>query len=222
LGIYIGFVHFGLLGATLVIIAFVLPAFLMVLLLGMAYKVFNGLPWMQALFYGIGAAVIGIITVSSYKLTTRSIGKFNLQSFRQKWMLWLFFAIIFTMTVIWQNEGLLLFIGAGLIYMAVKAPPACIKRPPVQSILLLTGTGFWDFNTHTLIQMTWFFTKAGAFVFGSGLAIIPFLHGAVTDYHWIDEHTFLDAVAVAMITPGPVVITVAFIGYMAAVFLVHL
>ncbi|MBA3649048.1 MAG: chromate efflux transporter [Chitinophagales bacterium] len=80
------------------------------------------------------------------------------------------------------------------------------------------SSSFWDYDSKTLGQIALFFTKAGAFVFGSGLAIIPFLHGAVTQYHWIDEHTFLDAVAVAMITPGPVVITVGFIGYLAAGF----
>ena len=87
-----------------------------------------------------------------------------------------------------------------------------------KSILLFSGIGFWDYDSKTLGQIALFFTQAGAFVFGSGLAIIPFLHGAVTKYHWIDEHTFLDAVAVAMITPGPVVITVGFIGYLAAGF----
>ena len=91
LAIYLGFVHYSILGATLVGIAFVIPSFVMVVLLGMAYKLYGGLAWMQAVFYGVGAAVIGIITNSSYKLTTKSIGKFNVQSFKQNWLLWLFF-----------------------------------------------------------------------------------------------------------------------------------
>jgi len=219
LGIYLGFVHYRYIGATLVAIAFVLPSFLMVLALGILYKMYNGLPWMQAVFYGVGAAVIGIITMSSYKLTTKSIGKFNSESFRTKWLLWLFYLITITITFISQTEVLALFLAAGLIYMFYKAPPAWSKRNAVKSsFFFLTGIGFWEYDSKTLAQIAVFFTKAGAFVFGSGLAIIPFLHGAVTDYHWIDEHEFLDAVAVAMITPGPVVITVGFIGYLVAGF----
>src|SRR6187455_2966628 len=91
LGIYLGFVHYRIIGATLAGLAFVLPSFIMVVLIGIAYKLFGGLPWMQAVFYGVGAAVIGIIAMSSYKLTIKSIGKFNLQSFKVNWLLWLFF-----------------------------------------------------------------------------------------------------------------------------------
>src|SRR5688500_20110063 len=72
-------------------------------------------------------------------------------------------------------------------------------------------------DPHTLGQIALFFFKAGAFVFGSGLAIVPFLYGGVVkEYGWLNEQQFLDAVAVAMITPGPVVITVGFIGYLVS------
>jgi chromate transporter len=75
-------------------------------------------------------------------------------------------------------------------------------------------------NADTLGQIALFFAKAGAFVFGSGLAIVPFLYGGVvTEHHWLNDQKFLDAVAVAMITPGPVVITVGFIGFLIAGFL---
>ena len=96
--IYIGFVHYRILGATLVGLAFVLPSFIMVVLLGMAYKTYGGLAWMQAVFYGVGASVIGIIVISSYKLTLKSIGQFSLQSFKQNWMLWTFFIASLTIT----------------------------------------------------------------------------------------------------------------------------
>jgi len=219
LGIYLGFVHYGIIGATLVGFAFVLPSFLMVLVLGIAYKMFNGLPWMQAVFYGVGAAVIGIIMVSSYKLTTKSIGGFNLDSLKKNWILWLFYLTTLIITFISQTEVLSLFVAAGVIYMFIKAPPAWAKINVVKSAVFLTtsGIGFWNYDTKTLGQMAWFFTKAGAFVFGSGLAIIPFLHGAV-DQFGLTEHQFLDSVAVAMITPGPVVITVGFMGYLIAGF----
>jgi chromate transport protein ChrA len=129
-----------------------------------------------------------------------------------------FYLTALVVTFLYRTEVLLLFIAAGLIYMFIKVPPKFTKATVTKSILLFTGIGFWSYNSKTLSQIAWFFTKAGAFVFGSGLAIIPFLHGAVTDYHWINEHEFLDAVAVSMITPGPVVITVGFIGYLVAGF----
>jgi chromate transporter len=219
LGIYLGFVHYRILGATLCGLAFVLPSFFMVVVLGIVYKQFGGLPWMQAVFYGIGAAVIGIIIMSSYKLTIKSVGKLKLESLRQNWLLWLFYVSGAAVTVITQSENVLLFVAAGLIYMFVKAPPRQIKKQPAASAILLGLSGFWQFEWNTLGKIGWFFTKAGAFVFGSGLAIVPFLHaGVVTENHWLTEEQFVDAVAVAMITPGPVVITVGFIGYLIAGF----
>ena len=219
LGIYLGFVHYGVLGATLCGLSFIVPSFLMVVALGIAYKLFGGLPWMQAIFYGVGAAVVGIISVSSFKLTEKSIGKVNSKSFRQHWMLWCFFLIAAIITIIYEKEEVLLFIAAGMLYMIIKAPPNWLKRPTAANTVFLLGIGFWDYELKTLEQIAWFFTKAGAFVFGSGLAIVPFLHsGVVTEYHWLTEQQFIDAVAVAMITPGPVVITVGFIGYLVAGF----
>lgn len=219
LGIYIGFVHYGLLGATLTGLAFVLPSFIMVVLLGMAYQLYGGLPWTQAVFYGVGAAVIGIIVMSAYKLTIKSISRFEVAAIKDKWLLWLFYIAGITITIITQREEILLFIACGLLYMVVKAPPSWLKKPTVLPTALLLGTGFWKYDGKVLEQMGWFFLKAGAFVFGSGLAIVPFLHaGVVNEYGWLNEHQFVDAVAVAMITPGPVVITVGFIGYLAGGF----
>ncbi len=218
LGIYLGFVHYRILGATLCGLAFIIPSFIMVVLIGIAYKLFGGLPWMQAVFYGVGSAVIGIIAMSSYKLTTKSIGKFNVESLSANWLLWLLFSAGLGVTVITQSENILLFIGSGILYMLIKAPPKWMKSGAA-SVVLLSGIGFWEYESSTLLQIAIFFTKAGAFVFGSGLAIVPFLHsGVVNEYHWLTEHQFLDAVAVAMITPGPVVITVGFIGYLVAGF----
>lgn len=218
LGIYLGFVHYRILGATLCGIAFVLPSFLMVVVLGIIYKQFGGLPWMQAVFYGVGAAVIAIIAMSSYKLTIKSVGQIKLTLVKQNWLLWFFFITGAGVTVATQSEEVLLFVAAGLIYMFVKAPPKWVKKPTTNAALLGI-TGFWQFEWNTLEKIGWFFAKAGAFVFGSGLAIVPFLHaGVVKEYQWLNEQQFLDAVAVAMITPGPVVITVGFIGYLVAGF----
>ena len=218
LSMYLGFIHYRFIGATLVSLAFVMPSFLMVVAIGILYKLFGGLPWMQAVFYGVGAAVIGIIALSSYKLTTKSVGNFNLESLKKNWILWLFFAIAISITIITKSEQVLLFFGAGIIYMLIKAPPNWMIKNNI-SLIMYPGIGFWQFETPTLVKIAIFFTKAGAFVFGSGLAIIPFLHSSVVnDFHWLDEKQFLDAVAVAMITPGPVVITVGFIGYLVAGF----
>ncbi len=210
LSIYLGYVHYRILGATLVGIAFVLPSFVMVLCVGWAYVSFGGLPWMQAVFYGVGAAVIGIITISSYKLTTKSIGK-------DPW-LWGIFIILTAFTFITEEENIWLILASGFLIWFVKSLPKLNKAsinlflwPTLLQIPSTLGAG------SKLWQIAWFFTKAGAFVFGSGIAIVPFLYGGVVkEYHWLNEQQFVDAVAVAMITPGPVVITVGFIGYLVA------
>lgn len=218
LGIYLGYVDYGILGATLAGIAFVLPSFVMVLAIGIAYKIYGGLPWMQAVFYGVGSCVIGIICLSAYKLTTKSISKLNGEAMKKRWMLWFFYFFAAIFTVISQSEPVSLFVAAGILYMLVKAPPAFLKKNVTSLVFFLTvPTMIWIDHQERLWDIAWFFTKAGAFVFGSGLAIVPFLHGGVVnEFHWLNEKEFLDAVAVAMITPGPVVITVGFIGYLAS------
>jgi chromate transporter len=196
LAIYLGYVDYGILGATLVGVAFILPSFLMVVAIGYAYQRYGGLPWMQAVFYGVGASVIGIIAFSAQKLTRKTIGK--------DWLLWIVYLAAAAVTVITETEQVALFIGAGILVWLIKAPPK-FKRT-------LAAIG-------PLPQIFLFFSKAGAFVFGSGLAIVPFLYGGVVkEFHWLTERQFIDAVAVAMITPGPVVITVGFIGYLVAGF----
>ncbi|UKJ07297.1 chromate transporter [Solitalea lacus] len=215
LGIYIGFVHYGVLGATIAGLAFVIPSFIMVVLLGIAYKLYGGLAWMQAVFYGVGSAVIGIIAISAYKLTKKSVGK--AASAKKNWLLWFFYLSTALITILTEREEVLLFISAGMIYMIVKAPPLWLRKPGTASSFLLISSTLGQPESSILIKIAWFFTKAGAFVFGSGLAIVPFLHsGVVNEYGWLTEQQFIDAVAVAMITPGPVVITVGFIGYLVA------
>jgi chromate transporter len=220
LGIYLGYVHYGVWGATLTGLAFVLPSFVMVVLLGMAYKLYGGLSWMQAVFYGVGASVIGIITLSCYKLTIKSVSKLEVAAIKSRWLLWVFFVIMAIVTVITEREEVWLFMLMGFVYMAVKAPPKwMVKKQTALSTVLLAGIGFWQYEPSRLVQIGWFFTKAGAFVFGSGLAIIPFLQAGVVDQMgWLNEQQFLDSVAVAMITPGPVVITVGFIGFLVSGF----
>ncbi len=215
LAIYIGYVHYRILGSALVGLAFVLPSFFMVVALGWAYTLYGGLPWMQAVFYGVGASVIGIIAFSAYKLTTKTI--------HRDWLLWAIFLVTALVIILTQTEQVLLFLLAGILVWLVKAPPklswgktrltSVIPLPLASLFAAIGATG------GTLWTLFTFFVFAGAFVFGSGLAIIPFLYGGVVQqHHWLTDHQFVDAVAVAMITPGPVVITVGFIGFLVAGF----
>jgi len=219
LAIALGYFQHGVLGATAVGLAFVVPSFLMVLAISMAYVRYGGLWWMQALFYGIGAAVIAIIAIAAYKLA-RSTNK------RDPW-LWGVFGALLLVTAWAQAELAEVFVLAGLVLLFVRGRPT--RRQAALSALAgaLVVAVIWLLERwvlklslggdHLLTQVLLFFTKAGAFVFGSGLAIVPFLHaGVVQQFGWLNEQQFLDAVAVAMITPGPVVITVVFIGYLAA------
>ena len=215
LGIYMGYVHYRILGATLSGIAFVLPSFLMVVALGWAYTHFGGLSWMQAVFYGVGAAVIGIIAMSAKKLTQKSIGSDKL--------LWAIYLVLAIVTVITESEIAWLFIAAGILVWLLRAPPGWLHRKSFNVAALtqapIAGSILGSMDAGLLTQIGVFFLKAGAFVFGSGLAIVPFLYGGVvTEHHWLNDKQFVDAVAVAMITPGPVVITVGFIGYLIAGF----
>src|SRR5260221_749344 len=221
LAIYLGYVHYGITRATLAGVAFVIPSFIMVVALRAAYVAYGGLTWMQAVFYGVGAAVIGIIALSAYKLTTKSIGKDKL--------LWAIYLVAAAVTIITESEIVWIFLGAGILTWLVKAPPKgwlpkggsapLVALAPLGDHLATACTIGTTQDWSVLWQIGVFFAEAGAFVFGSGLAIVPFLYGGVVnEHHWLTERQFVDAVAVAMITPGPVVITVGFIGYLVAGF----
>lgn len=191
LAIYLGWARAGVTGATLVGLAFVLPSFVMVLALSYAYVRFGGIGWMQAAFYGVGAAVIAIVLRSAVKLVKLTLASDKL--------LWAIFAANAIATAVLEAEVVTLILAGGVAMLAAR----------------------WRYTTAPALAVLpaifWFFAKAGAFVFGSGLAIVPFLYGGVVREHgWLTDQQFLDAVAVAMITPGPVVITVAFIGYLVA------
>lgn len=215
LAMYLGWARGGAAGAALVGLAFVIPSFLMVIAIAVGYLRFGGLPWMQGAFYGIGAAVIAIIARSATKLTGLTLGTDRL--------LWALFAAAALVTAWTESEIVWVFLGAGVVTVFVRT--RTFARAPGMTLAvgllpsgLLTGLGE-PASGATLWRLGWYFAEAGAFVFGSGLAIVPFLHaGVVQEFRWLNERQFLDAVAVAMITPGPVVITVGFIGYLVAGF----
>jgi chromate transporter len=192
--IYLGWLRGRVRGATLAGVAFVLPSFLMVLALSALYVRFGGLSWMRGAFYGVGAAVIAIIARSAWRLGRLTLGRDPL--------LWVVALVNAGAVVASGAELLWVVVLGGVIVWAAHHRPARATSP--------LATLAWPL----VFDILWFFTKAGSVVFGSGLAIIPFLYGGVVrEYAWLTEHQFLDAVAVGMITPGPVVITVAFIGY---------
>jgi chromate transporter len=204
LAMYLGYVKAGVFGATAVGIAFVLPSFVMVVALSAVYVRYGGLRWMREIFYGVGAAVIGITTRSTFKLTKLTLGKDKL--------LWGIFTVLAVSTAWTSREIIWLFLLGGFVAVVAQAFPVSHRQSAtlglfVSPVLLPSGGPLWELFAY--------FAKAGLFVFGSGLAVVPFLYGGVVQgHHWLTEHQFVDAVAVAMITPGPVVITVAFIGYL--------
>jgi chromate transporter len=213
LAIYLGWVKGRVLGATLVGAAFILPSFVMVLALSAAYVRFGGIGWMQGAFYGIGAAVIAIIARSVVKLVKMTLARDSL--------LWALFVINGVLTAWTESEVVWAFLLSGIVTGVLRGrpePSAATAMLGIAPLPLWAMTGLHGVATATTLgKIVWFFAEAGAFVFGSGLAIVPFLYGGVVDkYHWLTDRQFLDAVAVAMITPGPVVITVAFIGYLVA------
>ena len=212
LAMYLGWLRGGSLGATVVGMAFILPSFLMVLALAALYVHFGSLSWIQGIFYGVGAAVIAIIVRSAVKLIRTTVGK--------DWLLWTIFGVLAITTAWTKSEIVWLFVLCGFLAMVIKAPPALpVRATPMMSFglpPLLAGI-HGVAGAATVGTLFFFFLKAGAFVFGSGLAIVPFLYGGVVaKFHWLTERQFVDAVAVAMITPGPVVITAGFIGYLVA------
>jgi chromate transporter len=215
LAIYLGWSKGGLGGATGAAAAFILPSFVMVLGLSALYVRFGGLDWMQSAFYGIGAAVIAIVARSALKLVKMTLGKDRL--------LWALFAASALATAWTESEIIWLFVGSGVVALVVRSrrlpqiPMAALLPPGMLAALGVATTAGAAVAWPLLARIGLYFAEAGAFVFGSGLAIVPFLHGGVVNqHHWLTERQFLDAVAVAMITPGPVVITVAFIGYLIA------
>lgn len=213
LAMWIGFIRHGTVGASLVGIVFIVPAFLIVLVISVLYVAYQGLPLVQALFYGIGPTIIAIVVLSAIRLARTTVAS--------DWRMWVIFGTVALITVVARAEIALLFVIAGIIGIVLYNPPENWKIPgraasALPALPALTGI---TVTMPILLGLGAFFVKAGAFTFGSGLAIVPFLHqGVVLQHGWLTERQFLDAVAIGIITPGPVVITAAFVGYLVAGF----
>src|SRR4051812_3363146 len=208
---WLGYLHAGARGALTVAAPFILPPFLFVTAVAVFYAEYQGLSLVHAVFLGVGPAVLAIIAIAAYKLA-RSTNKTDP-------VLWVIAVALCAATAISGAEIVWLFIAAGIfgtIYYGGGLP----RRQSAASIsplgLVATVKGFaWSGSGASLGSLGLFFFKAGLFTFGSGLAIVPFLHqGLVTDHHWLTERQFSDAVAMGLISPGPVVIMATFAGYL--------
>jgi len=207
LGVYCGYVRFGLRGALSVALAFALAPFLIVTALAAVYTEFAGSSAMRGIFYGVAPVIVALILKASWQLGRKTL-KVDKAS-------WAFAGVAAAVTILLQRELASLFIGAGLLgclWFPRRKPAAAVSPPPSAGApLILGGLGLQA----PAAKLFLFFFKTGLLVFGSGLVIAPFLKAYVVDqYHWLTDRQFLDAVAVGMITPGPVVITATFVGYL--------
>ncbi|HEY6959971.1 MAG TPA: chromate efflux transporter [Candidatus Limnocylindria bacterium] len=209
LAMWLGYVRRGTAGALVSAIAFVAPPFVLVTIVAAAYVAFSGSGAVQALFYGIGPAVIALIVRGAWKLVRVTV--------RSDRRLLVIFAAVAVITFALRAEIALLFVLAGVVGIALYAPRAARSPRAPAIVATLAALPVPAIATSTLVALGLFFFEAGAFTFGSGLAIVPFLQsGVVRDHQWLTERQFLDAVAIGMITPGPVVITAVFVGFLVA------
>jgi chromate transporter len=210
---WVGYLQRGALGAAAVAVPFILPSFLLVLGVAVVYVRYQGLPIVQSLFYGIAPGVMAIIVIAAVKLA-------RLTNRRDR-RLWAVSAVILVVTALTGAEVALLFLAAAFLMVAIEAPPRWLRSLHLPAVFPVLGSGAvaTAASAGTLQDLALFFLKAGAFIFGSGLAIVPFLRqGVVIERHWLTQRQFLDAVAMGLISPGPVVITATFIGYLVAGF----
>ena len=211
-GIYVAYLRCGFWGAWAGGWAFILPNFVIVATLGALYVYLGDLQPVTAIFYGVSPAVIALILHSCYRLAKLGM---------EDWLQWVIAAVCFAVTVILQAEVALLFIGAGIVGILYYGS-LFKKTPPALSIAVvpvLAQIGPAATSSSLLGKLLLFFLKAGSLTFGSGLVIVPFLEqGLVQQFGWLDQRQFLIAVAIGMISPGPVVITATFVGYLVAGF----
>jgi len=211
---WFGYLHAGARGAVAVALPFVLPPFLIVTVVAVLYAKYQGLDWVHAVFLGVGPAVLAIIAIASYKLA-RSTNKTDP-------VLWGIAALLCAVTAITGAEIVWLFLAAGAfgaVYYGGGLPRRGVgggaaSVSPFAVLAAVKGLA-WTGSSVSGGALGWFFFKAGAFTFGSGLAIVPFLHAGLVDEHrWLTEQQFVDAVAMGLISPGPVVIMATFAGYL--------
>jgi chromate transporter len=213
LGVYCGYIRHGILGALSVAVAFAAAPFLIVVAVAALYVRFGSTWQLEAIFYGIGPVVIAIIVRSCWDLGRKTL--------RNERMAYAFAVVACVVTIIVQQELVALFLAAGALGIVVfyrtpqtnaPAAPANQVEVKLRSVAPIVAGAY---QSVALPKLFWFFFKTGLLVFGSGLVIVPFLKAYVVDqYHWLSNQAFLDAVAIGIVSPGPVVITATFVGYL--------
>lgn len=215
LGIYAGYILRGLGGAFAAAIAFAVAPFVIVTIAGWFYVRYQNAWEVRALFYGVGPVVVALIVKACWNLAQKTI--------KTDVLAWIIAAVACAITLVVQRELTIIFLAAGLLGIFVFARPGprassgsvAPKSVSARSIFPLFGAIALGANSTVPLQLFFFFFRTGLLVFGSGLVIVPFLKAYVVDqYHWLDERQFLDSVAIGMMTPGPVVITATFVGYL--------
>jgi chromate transporter len=206
---WFGYLQAGALGATAVAVPFVLPPFILVSVVAVFYAKYQGLAWVHSVFLGVGPAVMAIVAIAAYKLA-RSTNKTDP-------VLWVIAIAVCAITAVTGAEVVWSFIAAGIfgaLYYGGGIRGGAASFSPVGMLAAVKGLA-WTGSGASPGALGWFFFKAGAFTFGSGLAIVPFLqHGLVDQHHWLTDQQFVDAVAMGLISPGPVVIMATFAGYL--------
>jgi chromate transporter len=221
LGIYCGYVQQGLFGAFTAAVAFGLAPFVIVVTAGYCYVKYANAWEVRALFYGVGPVVVALIVKACWNLAQKTI--------RTDTLAWVIASAACAITLVVQKELTVIFLAAGLlgVFVFAKAaaspigaeassPAKSVTTPAVAPVFGLLALGA---NSAMTLKLFLFFFRTGLLVFGSGLVIVPFLKTYVVDqYHWLNQTQFLDSVAIGMMTPGPVVITATFVGYLLSGF----
>jgi chromate transporter len=216
-GIWLSYLRGGFWGAWAGGWAFILPNFVIVATLAALYVHFGGLPWVTAIFYGVSPAVIALILHSGYRLTKLGM---------DDWLQWALAGVAFAVTVAVRAEVAWIFLASGVVGVLYYGSLLRARAATSTTSSFLTGlplvAGGADASAATstmLGKLFVFFLKAGSLTFGSGLVIVPFLEkGLVQQTGWLNEREFLVAVAMGMMSPGPVVITATFVGFLVAGF----
>ncbi len=207
LGVYCGYVRHGIAGGLAVAGAFAMPPFLLVVAAAALYTRFEASWPLRALFYGVGPVVVALILKACWNLGRRTLAKDRVA--------WAIFLVACGVTVVVQRELTALFVAAGVlgIWLFSGRPPARARASSAAAVPVLLGVV--PAASGMTAKLFLFFFRTGLLVFGSGLVIVPFLKTYVVDqYHWLGDRAFLDSVAIGMISPGPVVISATFVGYL--------
>ncbi|HEX9796003.1 MAG TPA: chromate efflux transporter [Anaerolineales bacterium] len=216
MAIHIGYIHAGLAGWIVAGLCFILPAFLLTTMLGWAYVRYGALPAFEPFLSGIKPAVVTIILVAVLQLGRTAI---------KGWRMLPIGVLVAGLVLAGWNEVLALLLGgvSGMLWLRWpwRSDPGAGSLAAAFAGLLLAGERSWQWlqqtSDVTLPALGWFFLKIGSVLYGSGYVLVAFLEGGlVNDYGWLTHGQLLDAISAGQLTPGPILSTSAFVGYLLA------